>query len=102
MDALGLSYYENKVAQAQAQGDVKPAFRQIGYDFFNSPEYLGRQTSNNVYITTLYNTFLLRVSESSGLQYYLNRLSNGESRNQFITDFTNSPEFANLMRSLGF
>jgi len=98
----GLAYYQDKIAKAQALGDVKPAFRQMGYDFFNSPEYLNRKTSSADYITNLYKTFLQRNPDASGLQYYLDRLSKGESRNTFITDFTNSPEFANFMKSLGF
>ena len=101
-EASGLAYYQDKIAKAQAQGDVKPAFRQMGSDFFNSPEYLNRNTSNTAYITNLYKTFLQRDPETAGLQYYLDRLSKGESRNTFITDFTNSQEFANFMKSLGF
>ncbi|MEI6414945.1 MAG: DUF4214 domain-containing protein, partial [Pseudomonadota bacterium] len=98
----GLAYYQGEIAKAQALGDVKPAFRQMGYNFFNSPEYLNRKTSNTAYITNLYKTFLQRDPETAGLQYYLDRLAKGESRNTFITDFTNSQEFANFMKSLGF
>ena len=98
----GLAYYQDKIAKAQAQGDVKPAFRQMGSDFFNSPEYLNRNTSNTDYIANLYKTFLQRNPDAGGLQFYLDRLAKGESRNTFITDFTNSPEFANFMNNLGF
>jgi len=98
----GLSYYQGEIAKAQALGDVKPAFRQMGYNFFNSPEYLNRKTSNTDYITNLYKTFLQRDPGSSEVQFYLDRLTKGESRNTFITNFTNSPEFANFMKSLGF
>ncbi|MEI6415306.1 MAG: CARDB domain-containing protein, partial [Pseudomonadota bacterium] len=75
----GLAYYQDKIAKAQAQGDVKPAFRQMGYDFFNSPEYLDRKTGNTDYITNLYKTFLQRDPDAGGLQFYLDRLEKGES-----------------------
>ena len=101
-EPAGLTYYQDNIARAQALGDVKPAFRQMGSDFFNSPEYLNRKTSNPEYITTLYKTFLQREPESAGLQFYLDRLAKGEARNNFITDFTLSPEFADFMKRLGF
>ncbi|MEI6415149.1 MAG: DUF4214 domain-containing protein, partial [Pseudomonadota bacterium] len=101
-DSSGLTYSQDKISQAQAQGDVKPAFRQMGSDFFSSPEYLNRKTGNTDYITNLYKTFLQRDPDSAGLQFYLDRLSRGESRNTFITDFTNSAEFATFMKNLGF
>ncbi|MEI6414958.1 MAG: DUF4214 domain-containing protein, partial [Pseudomonadota bacterium] len=98
----GLAYYQDSIARAQSLGDVKPAFRQMGSDFFNSPEYLDRKTSNTDYITNLYKTFLQRDPDSAGLQFYRDRLAKGESRNTFVTDFTNSPEFAQFMKNLGF
>ena len=101
-DPAGLAYYQDAIAKAQAQGDAKPAFRQMSSNFLNSPEYVNRKTSDTEYITTLYKTFLQRDPESAGLQFYLNRLSQGEARNNFITDFTNSSEFTAFMKSLGF
>ena len=101
-ESAGLSYYQDKIARAQALGDVKPAFRQMGSDFYNSPEYLNRKTSNTDYITNLYTTFLQRTPDSGGLQFYLDRLLKGEARNNLITDFTLSPEFASFMTGLGF
>ncbi len=102
-EPAGLTYYQDKIAKAQALGDVKPAFRQMGSDFFNSPEYLKKGTGNTAYVTTLYKTFLQRDPESAGLTYYLDLLKEGTAtRNSLLDNFVNSPEFAKFMKNLGF
>jgi len=102
-DSGGLAYYQDRINQAKAQGrDVKPEFKIMAYNFLNSPEYLNRGTSNTAYVTILYKTFLQRDPESAGLQYYLNILASGWSRNSLLDNFVNSPEFDTFMKNLGF
>jgi len=99
----GLAYYQDRINQAKSQGwDVKPEFKAMAYNFLTSPEYLNKGTSNTEYVTTLYQTFLQRDPESTGLQFYLDILAGGTSRNSLLDNFVNSPEFAGFMKNLGF
>ncbi|CAK0782347.1 hypothetical protein CCP4SC76_920001 [Gammaproteobacteria bacterium] len=101
-ESAGLGYYQGRIDQAKADGqDVKPVFKIMAYNFFNSPEYLNRGTSNAEYVTTLYKTFLQRDPESAGLAFYLDILARGGSRNSLLDNFVNSPEFAQFMANLG-
>ncbi|CAK0781577.1 RCC1 repeat-containing protein [Gammaproteobacteria bacterium] len=102
-EPAGLAYYQDRINQARAQGrDVKPEFKLMAYNFLNSPEWLNRNTSDAVYVTTLYKTFLQRSPESAGLDYYVNLLKNGATRNNLLDNFVNSPEFAKFMMGMGF
>ena len=102
-DAAGLAYWQQQIAQSQAQGlDVKSVFREIAGDFFNSPEYLANNTSNTQFITNLYRTFLQRDPDPEGIAFWLNQLVQGVSRNTVISGFLYSIEFTTFMESLGF
>ncbi|CAK0761734.1 exported hypothetical protein [Gammaproteobacteria bacterium] len=100
-EPAGLTYYQERMTQAKARGDVKPEFKLMAYNFLNSPEYLNRATNNDEYIATLYKTFLQRDPEGAGLQYYLDLLAAGATRNSLLDNFVNSPEFGNFMKNLG-
>ena len=102
-DAGGLAYWQNQIAQRQAQGlDVKPVFRDMAYFFFNSAEYLARNTTNTQYITNLYFTFFQRAPDTGGMSFWLGQLAVGMSRNNAMSGFLYSPEFTAFMQSLGF
>ena len=102
-DAGGLAYWQQLIAQKQQQGlDVKPVFRDMANFFFNSPEYLGRNTTDTEFVTNLYLTFFQRNPDSGGMSFWLNQLALGVSRNQVMSGFLYSPEFTHFMQSLGF
>ena len=102
-DTAGLAYWQELIAQRQAQGeDVKPVFRDMAYFFFNSPEYLNNRTSDHDYIEDLYLTFFQREPDSAGLSFWLNQLAMGVSRNTVIIGFLYSQEFTAFMQTLGF
>jgi hypothetical protein len=102
-DADGLAYWRGLIAERQAQGvDVKPVFREMAYFFFNSPEYLGRNTTDAEYLYNLYLTFFQRNPDRGGLEFWLNQLAAGISRNTVMSGFLHSPEFTDFMRDLGF
>lgn len=69
--------------------------------FLHSREFANRNTSDTEFVKILYRTFLDREYEETGLQYWLNRLRGGSSRDQVIEGFANSREFANLMAKYG-
>jgi len=45
-----------------------------GY-FFNSAEYLSRNTSDAQYVTDLYNTFFNRLPDPGGLSYWTGQIA---------------------------
>ena len=69
--------------------------------FFNSPEFINKNTTNDEYVTILYHTFFDREPDEAGYNDWMGRLSRGVSRNDVLQGFANSPEFANLKKSYG-
>ena len=99
----GLTYWQQLIAQKQAQAlDVKPVFRDIANFFFNSPEYLERNTTDTEWITNLYLTFFQREPDADGLAFWLEQLASGARRNDVMGDFLYSQEFTDFMQALGF
>jgi alpha-tubulin suppressor-like RCC1 family protein len=99
----GLAYWQELIIQKQAQGlDIKPVFRDMANFFFNSPEYLNRNTTDQQFITNLYLTFFQRDPDQGGLDFWLGQLASGMSRNDAMAGFLYAPEFTAFMESLGF
>lgn len=99
----GLTYWQNLIAEKQAQGlDVKPVFRDMATFFFNSDEYLGRNTTDDEFITNLYLTFFQREPDQSGITFWLGQLANSVTRNEAMAGFLYAPEFTSFMENLGF
>ena len=99
----GLAFWQQRIADNQAQGaDVKPVFRDMANFFFNSPEYLGRGTTDRQFITNLYLTFFQREPDEGGYAFWLDQLAGGMTRNQAMSGFLFSPEFTDFMKDLGF
>ena len=70
--------------------------------FFNSQEFLNRKTSNEVYVKTLYRTFLGRESDPTGMSNWLGKLNSGKmNRGQVLMGFAGSQEFLGILRSYG-
>jgi hypothetical protein len=102
-EAEGLAYWQERIAASSAQcRDVKPVFRDMAYFFFNSPEYLAKNTSDSQFITNLYLTFFQREPDSGGMSFWLNQLALGISRNDVMSGFLYSEEFTRFMEELGF
>jgi hypothetical protein len=102
-DDGGLAYWLGLIADRQAQGlDVKPVFRWMASFFFNSPEYLERNTSDRQFTTHLYWTFFQRAPDDGGFAFWLARLAEGVTRDDVMAGFLYSPEFTAFMEALGF
>lgn len=69
--------------------------------FFHSPEFLNKNLSNEEYIKVLYRTFLDRECDIQGYYYWLNNLNSGMSRDEVLRGFSNSVEFAKIMKDCG-
>ncbi|MCB1920105.1 MAG: DUF4214 domain-containing protein [Candidatus Competibacteraceae bacterium] len=102
-EAEGLAYWQGLIAELQGRGqDAKPVFRDMANFFFNSPEYLGRNTTDRQFITNLYLTFFQREPDEDGYAFWLADLANHAPRNDVMTFFLYSQEFTDFMAALGF
>jgi len=77
--------------------DIKEGFIALGKLFFNSGEYLNMNTSNNAYVTDLYETFLGRTPSQSEVDGWAGELSGGLTRNLLLNYFIFSTEFKQYM-----
>ncbi|HRX70883.1 MAG: DUF4214 domain-containing protein [Candidatus Competibacteraceae bacterium] len=102
-EAEGLTYWQDLIAESQTQPiDVKPIFREMANFFFNSDEYLARNTTDQQFITNLYLTFFQREPDEAGYAFWLEQLAGGARRNDVMTFFLYSQEFLDFMLNLGF
>ncbi|MCB1920011.1 MAG: DUF4214 domain-containing protein [Candidatus Competibacteraceae bacterium] len=102
-EAEGLAFWQNLIAERQREGmDVKPVFRQMADFFFNSAEYLGRNTTDFEFVTNLYLTFFQREPDEGGYTFWLEQLASGMTRNAAMAGFLYSAEFTDFMQRLGF
>jgi glucose/arabinose dehydrogenase len=89
-DPAGLQSF---VAQIQQFGSVVPTV----FAFFHSAEFLGRNTTNEQFLTILYHTFLDREPDPAGFSAFLGALQGGQlTRDNLIDIFLDSAEFAAL------
>ncbi|MBQ8189515.1 MAG: DUF4214 domain-containing protein [Lachnospiraceae bacterium] len=70
--------------------------------FFSSPEFLQKNLSNEEYVKVLYWTFFDREYDEAGYNDWVGKLNSGQlTREQVLRGFSDSREFAKLMRSFG-
>lgn len=94
-DPTGAQYWLNKVMSGASSG------ADLARGFLFSQEFLGKNSSDEEFVTVLYNTFFDRAPDGPGMQYWLNNLSSGMSRQDVINGFINSVEWYQLCRSYG-
>jgi hypothetical protein len=68
--------------------------------FFDSPEYRTRNTTNNQFVTDLYNTYFGRAPDSGGLAYWSQQLASGKPRGAVLNDFLFSEEIKLFLAQL--
>lgn len=89
-DADGLSYWSERLFNGTSAG------ADVIVGFVNSPEFINKRTSNREYLQVLYRAIFDREAGEEELEYWLNVLDGGVSRNYVLKGFTDSPEFNNL------
>ena len=100
-DAGGLAFWQDEVSRLRGLGvDVQEVFRVMAGWFFNSAEYLGKNTSDSQYVTDLYRTFFQRSPDSGGLGYWTGQLAAGMPRSVVLFSFLFSTEFGSYMQGL--
>ena len=67
----------------------------------NSQEFVGRNLNNEQYVTALYQAFLNRTPDSSGLANWVNALNNGASRQDIARGFASSAEWGLIREYYG-
>ena len=98
-DVSGLNNWCKKILEAASQ--KQEAIRVASDGFFHSAEFINRKTSNELYVTILYATFLDRKPDTNGFNVWVSKLKAGMSRDTVLRGFANSAEFAKLMASYG-
>ncbi|WP_321311287.1 DUF4214 domain-containing protein [Halarcobacter sp.] len=94
-DAAGLIDWINQLNSGIRSG------ADVANGFFNSPEFVNRNLSNENFVNILYNTFFNRSPDTAGYQNWVDQLNNGETRQNIIDGFSNSQEFENLANEYG-
>lgn len=73
----------------------------VARGFVFSPEFTGRGTSNEDFVTVLYEAFFDRAPDARGFARWTGDLEDGLSRMEVLQGFTGSPQFSNLSASFG-
>lgn len=73
----------------------------VASGFIFSPEFTSRGTTNEEYVTVLYEAFFGRAPDDRGFARWTGDLEGGLSRAEVLSGFTGSPQFTNLANSFG-
>ena len=96
-DTDGLNFW---LSQLENSNDSDVA-GEIARGFFESDEFIGRQTSDSEFLDIAYHSFFDRDPDAEGKQYWIDKLSAGESRLDIVNGFIASREFVDLAASFG-
>lgn len=94
-DPVGAQYWLDKVTSGYSTG------ADLARGFLYSDEFLGKNMSNDDFLTVLYRTFFDREADPAGRAYWNARLESGMTRQQVVDGFINSVEWYNLCSSYG-
>jgi hypothetical protein len=94
-DAAGFTNWVTKLTSKTNSGS------DAAYGFFFSPELTKRDLSNEEFVTLLYNVFLNRAPDNSGMNTWLSALETGASRMYVFSGFANSQEWKGLCAEYG-
>ncbi|MCQ2534704.1 MAG: DUF4214 domain-containing protein [Clostridia bacterium] len=71
------------------------------YGFVFSPEFIGKNPSNEAFVNYMYAAFFGREADEAGFNAWVDVLNNGGSYEDVFAGFSGSAEFANLCASYG-
>jgi len=94
-DQAGLDGWVNALVSGALTG------ADIANGFIFSQEFINRNTSNEEFVTILYNAFFGRAPDTVGYNGWVNSLNSGNSRQAVLNGFIYSQEFNNLASSYG-
>ncbi len=97
-DQNGLDYWTNIIRNDSSRGNVL----NVSLDgFLHSQEFQSFNLNNEEYVKVLYRTFMGREAEQDGLNYWVNKLNSGVSRDEVAGGFAYSEEFNGIMATYG-
>lgn len=94
-DQAGFDFWVNGLADDSLTGG------DIVRNFFNSAEFTNQNTDNPTYVTTLYNALFGRTPAQTEVDFWVNEITTGTTRDQVLENFIGSPEFIALSQSFG-
>lgn len=87
LDDVGRDYWGREITIK------RQTITEAAYGIIFSFEFIGFRLSDAEYVERLYETFMDRPSDSNGLNYWLNNLASGASREDVFYGFANPNEF---------
>ncbi|HYC36635.1 MAG TPA: DUF4214 domain-containing protein [Usitatibacter sp.] len=102
-DSSGFTYWvgQFRTAQCQGAGAVYQAVQAISAQFQFGGEYAARGRTNAQFVADLYNSFLRRGGETSGVRYWVDELDAGrQTRNDVRIAIVNTPEMNSRVNSV--
>ena len=94
-ETMGVEDWTNRIATGQMSAE------DVAKSFFFSDEYADKNTDNETFVETLYQTFMDRTSDAAGKADWVGRLNGGTSRQEVLEGFSRSKEFAGIMADYG-
>ena len=94
-DTAGLNDWSNKLYNGTTTGAT------TAWNFFFSPEFGNKNTTNEQYVNILYQALFDRNADTDGKANWVSLLDNGVSRAYVLKGFTDSSEFNNLCSVYG-
>ncbi len=72
--------------------------KQAAYEFFFSKEFNDHNFDNKELITRMYKTFMGREPDEYGMNFWLDSMKNGMTKEQVFNEFVNSAEFTGICK----
>ena len=94
-DKDGMMYWTDELLSGRIAGTT------AAYGFFFSPEYENSNKLYSEYINDLYNALMGREADADGLNYWLDGMKNGSSKEKTFNGFAIAPEFASICSNYG-
>lgn len=94
-DFAGLDYWVLSLVSNESTG------ADVATGFVFSNEFVTQNVSDAEYLTVLYRAFFNREADTSGYDYWYNRLQTGTGRLTVLAGFVNAPEFGALCEAYG-
>ena len=98
-DVGGLNYWCNALLSSSNRRETALSVASDG--FFHSKEFINKNLDDEEFLKVLYRTFLNRNFDRNGLDYWLDKLANGMSRDEVMYGFAYSKEFKELLAKYG-
>ena len=94
-DQAGREYWVNSIISGERTAD------DVIITILQSQEFVGRDLSDEAFVTALYKVFFDRTPDSQGLANWVNALNSGVTRAQLVETFTTTQEWSNICAIYG-